>query len=271
MAPIGKESDLLSLVAKSKGLIGLAIVLAIVLIVTAASVLAPYDPTQSSLFFLAPPSAEHWMGTDDLGRDTFSRLLHGGRSSLIVGIGAAIIAALIGVPTGLAAGYVGGKVDLMASPVIDLFIALPGLVLALIITAMVGPTLINLVLVLGFVSWPRVARLTRGQALAIRESVFVEAARAVGAGPAWIIHAHIWPNTARIVAAQFALTVAYSIFTSASLSFLGLGVQPPTPDWGAMVRTGFDYLAINPSMSLGPSAAVALTVFGFYLVGTSIE
>jgi peptide/nickel transport system permease protein len=262
---------LLSLGANSKGLIGLAIVLAIVLIVAAASVLAPYDPTQSSLFFLSPPSTEHWMGTDDLGRDTLSRLLHGGRSSLIVGIGAAIIAALIGVPTGLAAGYVGGKVDLVASPVIDLFIALPGLVLALIITAMVGPTLMNLVLVLGFVSWPRVARLTRGQALAIRESVFVEAARAVGAGPAWIIHAHIWPNTARIVAAQFALTVAYSIFTSASLSFLGLGVQPPTPDWGAMVRTGFDYLAINPSMSLGPSAAVALTVFGFYLVGTSIE
>jgi peptide/nickel transport system permease protein len=260
-----------SLVAISKGRIGLAIVLAIVLIVAAAPVLAPFDPTQSSLFFLAPPSAEHWMGTDDLGRDIFSRLLHGGRSSLIVGMGAAIIAALIGVPTGLAAGYVGGKVDLVASQVIDLFIALPGLVLALIITAMVGPTLVNLVLVLGFVSWPRVARLTRGQALAIRESVFVEAARALGAGPAWIIHAHIWPNTVRIVAAQFALTVAYSIFTSASLSFLGLGVQPPTPDWGAMVRSGFDYLAINPSMSLGPSAAVALTVFGSYLVATSIE
>jgi peptide/nickel transport system permease protein len=154
---------------------------------------------------------------------------------------------------------------------IDLFIALPGLVLALIITAVLGPTLFNLVLVLGFVSWPRVARLTRGQALAIRESLFVEAARAVGAGPSWIIYAHIWPNVARIVAAQFALTVAYSIFTSASLSFLGLGIPPPTPDWGSMVRTGFDSLALNPMMSLAPCAAVALTVFGFYLIGTSIE
>jgi peptide/nickel transport system permease protein len=126
-------------------------------------------------------------------------------------------------------------------------------------------------MVLGFVSWPRVARLARGQALAIRESLFVEAARAAGAGPAWIIRAHIWPNVVRIIAAQFALTVAYSIFTSASLSFLGLGVPPPTPDWGAMVRTGFDYLALNPSMSMAPSGAVALTVFGFYLIGTSIK
>ena len=158
-----------------------------------------------------------------------------------------------GVPIGLAAGYIGGRVDLVGRQFIDLFIALPGLVLALIITAVLGPTLFNLVLVLGFVSWPRVARLTRGQALAIRELLFVEAARAVGAGPSWIICAHIWPNVARIVAAQFALTVAYSIFTSASLSFLGLGIPPPTPDWGGMVRTGFDSLALNPMMSLAPS------------------
>ena len=262
---------MLGLVTAPKSLAGLAIVLAIVLIVTCAPVIAPYSPTQSSVFFLAPPDAAHWMGTDDLGRDTFSRLLYGGRSSLIVGIGAAVIATIIGVPVGLSAGYAGGKLDLAASQIIDLFVALPGLVLGLILTAMVGPTLLNLVLVLGFVNWPRMARLTRGQALAIRESVFVEASRAVGGGPSWIIWAHVWPNTARIVAAQFALTVAYSIFTSASLSFLGLGVPPPTPDWGAMVRTGFDYLALNPGMSLGPSAAVALTVFGFYLVGTSIE
>ncbi|MCW3474749.1 ABC transporter permease [Limobrevibacterium gyesilva] len=262
---------MLSLFTKPRGVAGLAIVLAVGLIVTFAPLLAPFDPTQSSVFFLAPPDAERWMGTDDLGRDTFSRLLYGGRSSLIVGMGAAVIATLVGVPIGLAAGYLGGKFDVVARQFIDLFIALPGLVLALIITAVMGPTLFNLVLVLGFVSWPKVARLARGQALAIRESVFVEASRAVGAGPAWIIHAHIWPNVVRIIAAQFALTVAYSIFTSASLSFLGLGVPPPTPDWGAMVRTGFDYLALNPSMSMAPSGAVALTVFGFYLIGTSIE
>lgn len=259
------------LFSKPYGLIGCAIVAFITLLVIFAPALAPFDPTQSSVFFLGPPDATYKLGTDDLGRDTLSRLLYGGRSSLIVGVGASIIALVIGLPIGLAAGYIGGRVDMVARQFIDLFVALPGLVLGLIIAAVMGPTLINLMLVLGFVSWPRVARLTRGQALAIRESVFVEAARAAGAGPLWIIYAHIWPNVVRIVAAQFALTVAYSIFTSASLSFLGLGVPPPTPDWGAMVRTGFDYLAINPMMSLAPSAAVALTVFGFYLIGTNIE
>lgn len=262
---------MIHLFKKPQGQAGLLILTFIVLVLALAPWLAPFDPTASSVFFLSPPDGTHWIGTDDLGRDTFSRLLYGGRSSLVVGIGAAVIATALGVPVGLAAGYVGGRVDLIIRQVIDLFIALPGLVLALIITAVLGPTLLNLVLVLGFVSWPRVARLTRGQALAIRESLFVEASRAVGAGPSWIIYAHLWPNVTRIVAAQFALTVAYSIFTSASLSFLGLGVPPPTPDWGGMVRTGFDYLALNPMMSLAPSMAVATTVFAFYLIGSSIE
>ncbi len=260
-----------TLFSRPQGVAGCVIVLLIVLAVACAPLLAPLDPTHSSVFFLSPPTPTNWLGTDDLGRDTFSRLLYGGRASLVVGLGASVIALLIGLPIGLAAGYMGGRADLIARQVIDLFVALPGLVLALIITAVMGPTLLNLTLVLGLVNWPRVARLARGQALAIRESVFVEAAHAAGAGTAWIIYAHIWPNVQRIIAAQFALTVAFSIFTSASLSFLGLGVPPPTPDWGAMVRTGFDYLAINPTMSLAPSAAVALTVFGFYLVGRNIE
>jgi peptide/nickel transport system permease protein len=155
--------------------------------------------------------------------------------------------------------------------VIDLFSALPGLVLALIITAMVGPTVQNLVFVLGFVMWPTVARLVRGQVLALRETVFVEAARALGGGATWIIVQHVWPNVMRIVAAQFAVTVSFAIFTSASLSFLGLGLPPPTPDWGGMVRDGFQFLALNPVLSLGPGAAVALTILGFYLVGSSVE
>lgn len=252
-------------------MIGSGIVVFIVAVVVLAPLIAPFPPNQSSIYFLMPPDDVHLLGTDDLGRDTLSRLFYGGRSSLIVGVGASILALLIGLPVGLAAGYLGGRVDMVARQFIDLFVALPGLVLALIIAAVMGPSLLNLTLVLGFVSWPRVARLARGQALAIRESVFVEAARAAGAGAGWIIYAHIWPNILRIIAAQFALTVAYSVFTSASLSFLGLGVPPPTPDWGTMVRIGFDYLAINPAMSLGPSMAVAMTVFGFYLVGTSIK
>jgi peptide/nickel transport system permease protein len=175
------------------------------------------------------------------------------------------------VPVGLAAGYMGGKVDVAAVQFINMFIALPGLVLALMITAMIGPTLTNLMIVLGVVTWPRVARLVRGQAFEIREALFVEAARAAGGGAFWIIRRHILPNAMRVIAAQFALSVAYSIFTSASLSFLGLGVPPPTPDWGGMVRSGLDYLAINPMMSLAPSCAVAFTVLGFYSIGSSIK
>ena len=198
-------------------------------------------------------------------------MIYGARTSLIIGFGAALVAMLIGAPVGLIAGYMGGRFDIIAVMLIDLFVALPGLVLALVITVMVGPSLQNLALVLGFVMWPSVARLIRGQVLPIREATFVEAARAVGGSPAWIISRHIWPNTMRVVAAQFAVTVSFAIFTSSSLSFLGLGIPPPTPDWGGMVRAGYDFLATNPLLSLGPGAAVGLTVLGFYLVGSSVE
>lgn len=252
-------------------LFGTAIIASVVLASVFAPQLSSIDPTKSSMFFLAPPGAENWLGTDDLGRDIYTRMLYGGRSSLLVGVGAAVIATIIGVPVGLAAGYMGGKVDVAAVQFINMFIALPGLVLALMITAMIGPTLTNLMIVLGVVTWPRVARLVRGQAFEIREALFVEAARAAGGGAMWIIRRHILPNAMRVIAAQFALSVAYSIFTSASLSFLGLGVPPPTPDWGGMVRAGLDYLAINPMMSLAPSCAVAFTVLGFYSIGSSIK
>lgn len=249
--------------------------LLLILLIMGAAVFAPnftsYSPIRSSIDFLQGPSPAHWLGTDDLGRDVLSRVLFGARTSLIVGIGAALVATGLGVPIGLTAGYFGGRVDMLAVQIIDLFIALPGLVLALIITAMVGATIENLTFVLGFVMWPTVARLVRGQVLNIRESVFVEAAIALGGKTAWIMWAHIWPNILRVVAAQFAITVSFAIFTSASLSFLGLGVPPPTPDWGGMVRAGFDFLAITPLLSLGPGAAVTLTVFAFYLLGSTID
>jgi peptide/nickel transport system permease protein len=164
-----------------------------------------------------------------------------------------------------------GVTDNALSALIDLFIALPGLVLALIITVMVGANLRNLILVLGFVMWPPIARLVRGQALAIREALFVEAARAVGGTPVWIMRRHVWPSVVPVVAAQFAISVSFAIFTSASLSFLGLGIPPPAADWGGMVRAGYDYLAINPWMSLAPGGAVSLTVMGFYVIGRSFR
>lgn len=251
--------------------IGATVILLVMVVALLAPLLASHDPTKSSVFFLQPPDTGHLLGTDDLGRDIYSRVLYGSRISLTVGIGAALVATLIGLPIGLIAGYSRGKIDMLAVQMIDLFIALPGLVLAMIITAMVGASVGKLSFVLGFVMWPTVARLVRGQVLNIRESLFVEAARALGGRTSWIIWAHILPNIFRVVAAQFAITVSFAIFTSASLSFLGLGIPPPTPDWGGMVRAGFDFLSVNPVFSLAPGCAVALTVFGFYLLGSTIK
>ncbi len=250
---------------------GAFIIGAVALIALLAPWLATHDPLKSSVLSLQGPTADFLLGTDELGRDVFSRLLYGARSSLAVGFGAALAAALIGVPIGLAAGYFRGNVDLAIVFLIDLFIALPALILALIVVVMIGPSVVNLVIVLGLVMWPQIARLVRGQTLAVREATFIEAARASGGTPAWIITHHVLPNIMRVIAAQFAITVSFSIFTSASLSFLGLGIPPPTPDWGGMVRAGYEFLAINPWISLAPGAAVGLTVMGFYMIGSTAE
>jgi len=258
-------------IVRPRRILGFALVAGALLCALLAGVIAPHDPLRSSVAFLSPPSLSHLFGTDELGRDALSRVIFGARTSLLIGFGAALVAMAIGAPVGLVAGYAGGKLDVAAVTLIDLFVSLPGLVLALVITAMVGPSLMNLALVLGFVMWPAVARLIRGQVLAIREHAFIEAARAAGGTPAWIIGRHIWPNTMRVAAAQFSVGISLAIFTSSSLSFLGLGIPPPTPDWGGMVRSGYDFLAINPLLSLGPGMAVTTTVLGFYLIGSSVE
>jgi peptide/nickel transport system permease protein len=252
-------------------LVGLGIVTTIAVIGIFVPLVVPHDPFRSSPNVLTGHTATNWFGTDDLGRDIFSRVVLGARTSLVIGIGGASLSVLIGAPVGLLAGYFAERVGFLLDPLIDLFLAMPVLVLALIITAMVGATFENIVLVLGFVMWPITARLVRGQAQALRDLPFVEAARAAGGSASWILRKHVWPNLMHVVAAQFAIMVSFCIFTSASLSFLGLGIPPPTPDWGGMVRQGFDYLSINPLMSLAPGVAVTMTAIGFYLVGLTTE
>lgn len=251
--------------------LGLTLLALISLAAVFAPMIAPYHPTETTRDVLADPSWTHPFGTDNLGRDIFSRIIFGTRLSLQVGASAAVIAVLIGAPIGLAAGYFRGWVDFALVQLIDIFIALPGLVLALIITSMLGPSVVNLAITLGVVTAPAVARLVRGQVFVVREMLYVDAARATGASGAWIIRHHIMPNTMRVVYAQFAINVSLAIFTSASLSYLGLGVPPPAPDWGGMVRDGSMFLPIRPLMSLGPGGAVALTVFTFYLIGSSLN
>lgn len=249
--------------------------LALLVLVTGAAILAPwiapFSPIQTTTAVLAEPNPTNIFGTDQLGRDVFSRIIWGTRVSLQVGFSAAVVAVLIGAPIGLVAGFFRGRIDFFLVQVIDIFIALPGLVLALIITAMLGPSVVNLSITLGVVTAPTVARLIRGQVFVVRETLYVEAARATGAGAPWIIRKHIMPNTMRVVWAQFAINVSFAIFTSASLSFLGLGVPPPAPDWGGMVRDGSMFLPIRPALSLAPGVAVALTVLTFYLIGSSMN
>lgn len=247
---------------------GLAIIGAVLLISLAAPLLTPYPPNRTDVAILMPTSMAHLFGTNDLGQDVYSRVLYGSRISLAIGFGAAALAGIIGITAGLAAGYFGGRTDAIISYFINLFDAMPSLVLALAITSVIGSSLPNLILILGMVGWPAMARLMRGQTLAIREQMFIDAARIAGAGTIWILWHHIRPNVSVLAWSQLSLTIAQAIFTSSSLSFLGLGVAPPQIDWGGMVRIGGDYLATNPSVAIGPSAAVAVTILGFYLTGS---
>lgn len=249
-------------------LMGLGILAIVIVICISAPLLAPYSPDQTNINTLAAPSGAHLFGTNDLGQDVLSQLLYGGRISLVIGLGAAALAALLGIPAGLAAGYFGGWIDASLSNVTNMFIAMPSLVLALIITAVIGVSLPNLIVVLGIVGWPAMARLMRGQTLAIREQMFAEAARVAGAGAIWILWHHVRPNVSRLAWSQLSLTIAQAIFTSSSLSFLGLGVPPPLVDWGGMVRAGGYYLATNPALVIAPSTAVGVTILGFYLAGS---
>lgn len=251
---------------------GLAILGLVCVAALGAPLLAPYAPNdQDYLALTQGPGGAHWLGTDDLGRDVLSRLIYGSRVSLQVGIIAVGIALTIGVSLGLLAGYAGGFVDTVITRFTDAVQAFPGLILALAITAALGPGIGNAMIAIGFVSTPAIARLTRGQTLSIREREYVEAARVLGAPPLRIMARHIWPNVTAPIIVQATLLIASAIVTEASLSFLGVGVQPPTASWGAMLRTGSQYLEVAPWMGFAPGVAIFLTVLAFNFVGDGLR
>ena len=251
---------------------GLAVSAIVIFCAIFADVISPYDPNlQDYTAFTAPPSAEHLLGTDDLGRDVLSRIIHGTRVSLQVGIIAVGIAVTLGVTLGLVSGYSGGWVDDVIMRLIDAVQAFPGLILALAITAALGPGIGNAMIAIGFVSTPGFARLTRGQTLSVRERDFVAAARVLGISPLRIMFRHIWPNVTAPIIVQATLMMASAIVTEASLSFLGVGVKPPTPSWGAMLRTGSQYLEVAPWIGIAPGVAIFLTVLAFNFVGDGLR
>lgn len=251
---------------------GVAMLAVVVFCALFASLIAPYDPKEQDYLALAQsPSAQHFLGTDDLGRDVLSRIIYGARVSLEVGIIAVGIAVSLGVTLGLLAGFTGGGVDNVIMRFVDAVQAFPSLILALAITAALGPGIGNAMIAIGFVSMTTIARLTRGQTLSEREKEYVAAARVIGVPPLVIMARHIWPNVTAPIIVQGTLLIATAIVTEASLSFLGVGVVPPTPSWGSMLRTGSQYLETAPWLAFAPGIAIFLTVLAFNFVGDGLR
>lgn len=263
-----------SILASPLGLIGWAVLLVILLGALSTFVLDLPDPTRGSLAArLKPPSfdflsfASHPLGTDQLGRDMLSRILYGSRVTLMVAAGAVAVGGLVGVTLGMISGYAGGWTDRILMRIVDMQLAVPLILLALIVIAAVGPSLQNLVLVLALTSWIRYARLVRGQVLSLREREFVLSARAIGAPPAAVLAAHILPNILTPVLIIGTLELSRVILLEASLSFLGLGVQPPSPSWGRMLAEGRTYIATAWWVTTFPGIAIVLAVLSVNFVG----
>jgi peptide/nickel transport system permease protein len=251
---------------------GAAIVLAAVVAAVIGPWAAPFDPASQELSLrLAAPSVHHPFGLDELGRDIFSRVLAGARISLIVGLTVVGISAFLGVLLGSIAGYFGGWVDDLISRSVDVLMAFPGILLAIALVAVLGPSLRNVVLALSVIGWVGYARLVRGQVLRARELEFVQAARALGASTSRILLRHVIPTTMPAVMVQATLGMAGAILAEAALSFLGLGVQPPTPSWGTMLNGGRLHLLDAPHLTIFPGAAIALLVLGFNFLGDGLR
>ena len=252
--------------------LGVAIVALVLLLAVAGPYIAPQNPDQVNLFaVLQPPSVHHWFGTDSLGRDLFSRVLVGTRISVEVAVIILSLSVTFGTAVGIVSGLAGGLVDEIVMRVTDLFLAFPGFILAAAIAATLGPSLQHTVLALAVVFWPWYTRLIRGQVLSLREREYVLAARLARAGTIWIATRHLLRNVLAIVIVQVSLDVGYAILATSSLSFLGLGAQPPSPEWGAIIADGRSYIQTAWWWSTFAGIALALTVLGFNLLGDGLR
>src|SRR5512139_741546 len=253
-------------------LAGGGIVILLVLVAILAPYVAPYDPLHQDLAnSMAGPSMTHLAGTDVHGRDIFSRIVHGTRISLRIGFLGMLMGCVVGVVLGLVSGYYGGWPDTLIMRLLDVQLAFPGLLVAICIIAVIGPGLENVILAVGIFSVPLFARVTRGQVLSLREQEFILAARMMGARDGRIMLTHLLPNAAAPILVLCTLRIATAILTAASLSFLGLGAQPPIPEWGAMLSDGRAYLSIAPHVATTPGLAILITVLAFNLLGDGLR
>ncbi|HTT12672.1 MAG TPA: ABC transporter permease [Burkholderiaceae bacterium] len=251
---------------------GLAVVLAMVALAVLAPWISPFDPLATSFAMVRrAPSGAHWFGTDEVGRDLLSRVVWGGRASLAAGAISVSIALGLGLPLGMLAGYAGGALDAVVSRLTDAMLAIPFLILAIALAAFLGPSLGNAMIAIGVTATPIFVRLARGQVMSVRAEEYVEAARAVGNPPARILLRHVLPNILPPMIVQSTLAIAAAIIAEASLSFLGLGQQPPAPSWGSMLNTAQRFLNQAPWMAVFPGIAIFLTVLALNLVGDGLR
>lgn len=254
-------------------MIGLVVLVTLILMAIFAPLIAPYDPIKDAnvMDALTEPGTQFLLGADHTGRDVLSRLIYGARISLSVGVVVQAVSVLIGTVMGLLAGYYGGWIDDLISGITTVLQAFPGLLFAIAVMAVLGPGLYNVFVALGLVGWPTVARLVRGEALALREREFVEGARALGARDLRILLKHVLPNCLGPIIVVVTLGMAGAILAEASLSFLGLGTQPPTPSWGAMLASGRDYVWEAPWLTLYPGLAIFATILALNLLGDGLR
>lgn len=257
---------------RHSAMVGLGILLALILLALAAPLLTSHDPEKQELArVLRPPSAEYPLGTDYLGRDIWARLLYGARLSLLIGFLAVAIGLAAGVPLGAVSGYYGGWADMIIQRVADVLLSFPGFLLALSLVAILGIGLQNVIISVGISAIPSFIRLVRGSVLTIRELTYVEAAHSIGVHDISIITRHVVPNAMTPVIVQASLNLGTAILTAAGLGFLGLGVQPPTPEWGTMLGEGRNYIFSNPNLATFPGLAIFFAVLGFNLLGDGLR
>lgn len=252
--------------------LGLGILVAVVLAALFAPWLAPYEPFQQSVLNrLKPPSADFWLGTDAFGRDVLSRALYGARISLLVGLSSVAIAMVIGGALGIVAGYEGGRIDQAIMRVMDVMLSFPTLIMGLLIVAMLGPNLINMIIAIALTLVPKFARIARAPTIVVSEHAYIEACRALGYSDIRIMVVHVLPNILGEILVLASLWTANAIQIEAGFNFIGLGVRPPTPTWGGMVREGFEHLFQAPWLAIYPGLCILLTVFALNLLGDGVR
>lgn len=268
-------AEIARMLAKNKmAMLGLVILIILVVLALFADVIADYETVvikQNLSNRLVPPNSENWLGTDEFGRDIFARLIHGARVSLKVGILAVGLSIIIGGTLGAIAGFYGGYIDNVIMRIMDIFLAVPSILLAIAIVSALGPSIINLMIAISISSVPRYARIVRASVLSIRDQEFIEAAKAIGASNARIIFKHIIPNSLAPVIVQGTLGVASAILSTAGLSFIGLGIQPPDPEWGSMLSGGRQYLRYAWWVTTFPGVAIMITILSLNLLGDGLR